>query len=111
MVTTMDSAIRAKIANTEETLTNGGGAQTAYIPIAPDKVVTVQATLNSSDTMTISVTNQYNADLEDASINWVERYSGSVDQLLFLEAGVTGVKVESTPTNADVDVSVTQVKA
>lgn len=108
MATPMDSGIRGKITSDDQTLTNGGGAQTKYFVLDPAKPVTVQVT-GGGDTYTLSTTNNYNADLEAAAVNWVQRESGTDDRCFYLESGLTGVKVVATPTTADVDVTVTQV--
>ena len=96
------------------TATNGGGAKTYYLPLDPSSYTSVIINHHASDTPLMSLTNTLdnNDDLEHANVVFIQEYDGT-NTLGFNAVqprGYTGIKITVTPTNADVDISISQFR-
>jgi len=95
------------------TATNGGGAVTYYLPLDPSSYTSAIISHHASDTPLMSLTNDVSAndDLEHADVVWGQVYAGdSTPYVGTQENGFTGMKITVTPTNGDVDISISQFR-
>ena len=95
------------------TLTSGAGPYTKYYPLDPSSFTSIIVSHHASDTPLVSLTNTLdsNDDLENAAVLWGQVYAGdSTPYNGVQETGFTGIKVTVTPTNDDVEISITQTR-
>ena len=93
------------------TLTNAGGPFTKYYPLDPSMFTSIIVSHHASDTPLVSLTNTLdsNDDLEHANVLWGQVYDGtSTPYNGVQETGYTGIKITVTPTNDDVEISISQ---
>ena len=97
--------------HSRDTISNGAGATTNYYSLDPSRVTSIVVTHHASDTPLVSLTNTLdsNDDLEHANVLYAQVYDGSsTPYARAQEAGFTGVKITVTPTNGDVEISISQ---
>lgn len=99
--------------HSRDTAENGGGAVTNYYPLDPSLFTTVIITHHADDTPLLSLTNTLddNDDLEHANVLWAQVYAGDATPYSGIqESGFTGMKITVTPTNGDVEISISQTR-
>jgi len=98
---------------TRATYTNGGGAVDNFYPLDPSMMTSIIVTHHASDTPLVSLTNTLdsNDDLEHANVLFGQVYAGdSTPYIATQTSGFTGIEIAVTPTNGDVEVSISQFR-
>jgi len=117
MVTTINTKDRGKVFNAQRVvLAQSGGPFNRFFIMRPD----LQTHINldgGADTVQVEVTTSVFkksgailTDLEDADVIWQEKHNTTG---LYNEGGsygITGVQITTTPTNNDVDISLSQTE-
>lgn len=91
------------------------GATTVIFALDPNKFTSIHV-VKGVDTAVVSVTNDMRnvgnlvevTDLEGSGILWNERSTGADDYFAGDSAGITGVRIVSTPTENDIEYSIIQ---
>lgn len=105
--------VRQKLAGriVRDIFANGGGAIDNFYALDPSRVTSIIITHNAGDTPLVSVTNTLDAsdDLENAAVLFGQIYDGTSTPFIAGDSkGLTGLRIQVTPTSGDVEVSIIQ---